>query len=226
MWEIPKIWEGGQCIILGGGPSFPRQFGVPELLIQDVLEHRVHASAYAPYFAPLHSQHVIAVNMAYRLGSWIDCVFYGDHNFLKDHQREFFEFKGLRVSGSIHRSEYADRLKYVARDPDKKKGISFRPNHIAWNGNSGGAAINLAYHFGVKRILLFGFDMKLDENKNQHWHKYYAGDPRTIQSVFDRQSSCFPVIAQDLLGIVEVINCNPDSAITAFPRIDFTPSLL
>ena len=38
------------------------------------------------------------------------------------------------------------------------------------NGNSGAGAINLAYHFGARRILLVGMDMKPGPNGEKHWH--------------------------------------------------------
>ena len=82
MWEIPRIWDGGQCFIIGGGASFPRQFDVPESIIQEVYLNKNTPSAYAPYMEGIHGEHVIAVNMAYRLGQWLDCVLFGDTGFL------------------------------------------------------------------------------------------------------------------------------------------------
>lgn len=223
LWEIPRIWEGGTCIIIGGGASVPRQFDVPENIIQDVYAGRIGVEAYSPYLASIHNLHIIAVNMAYRLGSWVDCVFFGDNDFLKNQQIEFFAFKGMRITSapSFLKDDYGNRLRVIERDEKKKLGICFEPNKVAWNLNSGAAAINLAYHFGVKRIILLGFDMKLDGANNQHWHKFYSGALTTIGGVMASHLRSFPVIAKDLEGIVDIVNCNPDSAIESFPKMNF-----
>jgi len=220
MWEIPRIWEDGQCIIIGGGASVPKQFNVPDEIIKEVYAKRLGVDAYSPYMSAIHDQHIIAVNMAYRLGPWVDCVYFGDNGFLKDQQIEFFAFKGLRItSGSSIEEGYSGRLKIIERDMIKKRGISWRPNHICWNGNSGAGAINLAVNFGVKRIILLGFDMKLDDNNNQHWHKFYKGNLKTVHTTFNLHLKGFPEIAKDLEGKVEVYNMSMDSVIEDFPKI-------
>ena len=55
LWTAPRIWDGGECFILGGGPS---------LAAVDV--------------GQLRGRRVIAVNQAYKLGDWIDVLFFGD----------------------------------------------------------------------------------------------------------------------------------------------------
>lgn len=54
-WKAPSMWDGGQCFILGGGPS---------LTVEQV--------------ESLRGRRVIAVNQAYKLGDWIDVLFFGD----------------------------------------------------------------------------------------------------------------------------------------------------
>jgi hypothetical protein len=220
MWTIPKIWEGGQCVIIGGGPSIVQQFDIPESVVQAVRLKQVGADAYSPYLSPIHGCHVIAINMAYKLGNWIDCVFFGDASFLTKCQVDVLNWEGLRVTNSSNESTYQGRLKIVGRD-DKKLGISNYPDKLCWNLNSGGGAIDLAVHFGVKRVILLGFDMKLGEDGKSHWHKYYAPTETMIEQSMQSHIRCFPIIAKDLKGKVEVINCNPDSAIKDFPRMNF-----
>jgi len=55
LWTAPRIWDGGECFILGGGPS---------LRVEQV--------------SSLQGHRVIAVNQAYKLGNWIDVLFFGD----------------------------------------------------------------------------------------------------------------------------------------------------
>jgi hypothetical protein len=217
MWKIPRLWEDGRCIIIGGGASLPKQFNVPEPVFQSVFSGKSSPAVFSPYMESIHSYHIIAVNMAYKLGDWVDCVFFGDANFPEKVTPDFFEFKGLKITCATELEKEAG-YKVIPRDSDHRYGITFKPNCVSWNGNSGAAAINLAVHFGVTQILLLGFDMKLDEGGNQHWHKFYKTNLNTVEGKFKIHSKGFPHIVEDLHGRVEIINCNPNSAITDFPR--------
>jgi len=218
MWTIPRMWEGGRCIIIGGGPSLTTQFDIPKDIVDKVRGKELGPSSYSPYLKSIHDEHVIAVNMAYKLGPWIDCAFFGDASFMAKCRDDLFLYKGLRITCNQRPQMHNSYLKIIDRDKSKPKGISFQPNKVSWNGNSGAASINLAVHFGVKQILLLGFDMTLDERQNQHWHKFYVSNPKNVQTTFKRHLAGFPIIAKDLAGKVEIINCNPDSQITCFPK--------
>jgi len=219
MWKVPRIWEGEDCIIIGGGPSLTKQFHIPDSLVKDVYAGKSSPSVYSPYMTKIHSMHVIAVNMAYKIGDWMDVLFFGDVGLIEKSHTDIFSFQGLRITCGETKVDYNGRIKLIGKDKAKKLGISFNPSHVAWNFNSGAAAINLAVHFGVKRIILLGFDMKLDEG-NQHWHKYYAGNPRTVHATMNTHMRGFPQIAKDLEGKVEIINACPDSRIDAFPKMN------
>ena len=218
MWRIPRMWDGGQCIIIGGGPSLTKQFGIPKELIEKVYKQKATPEVYSPYLSSIHNEHIIAVNMAYKLGPWVDCVFFGDAGFMAKNRNQLFEYKGLRITCNQRSQMHNSYLKVVKRDGKKRQGISFKPNHISWNGNSGAAAINLAVHFGVKRIFLLGYDMSLDVEDNQHWHKFYKSNVKNVQQTFNRHGIGFPIIAKDLTGKVEIINCNMESKIDCFPK--------
>ncbi len=45
MWTTPKIWVGGDVWIIGGGPSIPKLFKVPDSIIQDVFAGNLTPSA-------------------------------------------------------------------------------------------------------------------------------------------------------------------------------------
>lgn len=226
-WKVPNIWEGGECWIIGGGPSMPRQFDIPENVIQDVAEGRTPLNAFSPYLSSIHKKHVIGVNVAYKLGNWIDMVFFGDSGFFLTHRYGLAEFGGLKVS--CHHTVNAvphqlDAIKYIPKDNNKNRGISDKKDRICWNGNSGGAAINLAVHTGAKRIILLGFDMKLVEDR-KHWHKEYINSGRTrkddnMHLPFHRHLIGFPHIANDARRLgVEIFNASPESAIEDFPKV-------
>lgn len=224
MWRVPHIWDGGDAWIIGGGPSVPRQFDVPEEIIRKVTAGTLPPSAYSPYMRLIHNEHVIAVNMAYKLGDWIDVVIFGDSGFYAKERANLAQFPGLKVSCNPT-SKQERWIKTLGRDGAKAKGISTNPMMLSWNSNTGAAAINLAVHFGAKRIFLLGFDMNIDQNKMQHWHDLYrkgpvSDDRRKRKLPFIRHLQGFPIIASDAKKLgVEIINVSPDSAITDFPKM-------
>lgn len=228
IWDIPRMWKDGECWIIGGGPSMPYQFGVPENVIQAVYNKEQSVSAFSPHLSPIHGKHVIGVNIAYKIGRWIDIVFYGDGGFYWKNKNELRTFPNLKVTCNPNtnpRRPGVINVKYVLMDKTHPMGITTKRNMVSWNMNSGAAAINFAYHLGVKRIYLLGFDMKLSGDAlHQHWHAEYiaktnnALSPRRLP--FKRHLSGFTPIANDArkLGL-EIINVNPDSAIVQFPRV-------
>jgi hypothetical protein len=225
-WKVPNIWEGGKCFIIGGGNSMTKEFNIPQEVVNKVMLGIVPLSAYSPHLSFLHDKHVIAVNEAHKLGPWVDVLFFGDDNYYTTRKKEILEFNGLRITCMNKQVNYKvknlKRHSFVKKD-DPLIGISDDPGKVAWNihkGNSGTAAINLAVHLGAKEIYLIGFDMKLDENKHQHWHNSYHTNTTTVGGTFKRHLSNFPQIAEDLkrLGI-KCINLNPNSAITEFEKM-------
>lgn len=219
MWRVPEIWKGGDCWIIGGGPSLPKQFGIPEELVADVRSERKLVSAFEPYLEPIWKKHVIAVNNAYQLGRWIDIIFFGDNAWYLVHEEAVLRHPALKVTCAPRFQSAPSRwgIKYVSRSR-KRVGIDTSTNYqISWNQNSGAAAINLAVLFGAKRIILLGFDMQLDEDKHTHWHR---GHGSNRLPPFDRHLRGFPVIAQDAerLG-VDILNASDSTAITVFKQV-------
>ena len=224
-WRVPKLWEGGECWILGGGPSLPVQFGVPEEVIQKVLAKELPLNAYSPYMEAIHSKHVIGVNMAYKIGDWIDMVFWGDKKWYLNNRVELGEFKGLKVTCHPYFANGSfknENVKSVVKDNSHPAGISSDPSKASWNSNSGAAAISVAANMGATRIVLVGFDMKLGTDQRQHWHSEYGiTKPREPKHLpFHRHLVGFPHIAKDAKARgITIINACPDSAIQDFPKM-------
>ena len=223
IWSVPRLWDGGDVWIIGGGPSIITQFNIPDDVVQSVLSGKSSLSVYSPYMEAIHDKHIIGINVAYMLGDWVDMVFFGDGGFFQVHKARLAQFPGVKIT--CHGGATGDKwVKYLGRDGKKPRGISTSSNLVSWNGNSGGAAMSVAVHAGAKRIILVGFDMKLSEARRQHFHDVYnrgviEGDKRVRKLPFDRHLRGFPVIAEDTKRMgVEVINASPDSAITCFPK--------
>lgn len=219
-WIVPNMWEGGRCYILGGGPSLPRQFGVPEEIIQKVQKGLLTPAAYSPYMREIHNAQVIAVNSAFKIGTWIDVLFFGDSAFYQRFEKDILEWPGLRVSCAKGLQNQNGRLKLMLRNKSRLYGIEKEPGLLCWNKNSGSAAINLAVQLGCKEIVLLGFDMRLDAAQNQHWHKYYTGDLRVVNKTFAKHLKSFSFIAKELEGKVKIYNACPDSAIREFEKVE------
>jgi len=194
LWIAPKIWPGATCFILGGGPS----------LAKIDIER-------------LHGQHVIAVNNAYQLADWIDVMFFGDCRWFSWHQKELIGWPGLKVSACESLAKKHKWLR-VMKKRNSPWGISTNPALLTWNLNSGGCAINLAYHFGVKKIVLLGFDMRaIDGQKN--WHVDHKDSPN--KSPYERFMKTSPSIKADLDRLsVECVNATPGSALRDFPIVE------
>jgi hypothetical protein len=223
MWRVPKIWEGGDVWIIGGGPSVPKQFGVSDRIIQGVIEGTTPPSAYSPYMEYLHNKHVIGINVAYMIGNWMDIIFFGDKGFFLTHQADLAKYPGLKIS-CHHTVATYNWVKELGRDSRKKnKGISINPSLVCWNGNSGGAAISVAANAGAKRIILVGFDMKLSDSNRQHWHDHYNRgvivNKRYNTLPFERHLRGFKEIDVDARKRgIEIINACPDSTIVEFRK--------
>jgi len=219
-WSAPKIWKGGTCWIIGGGSSITKQFRIPDDVVQQVRDKKLPLSAFSPYMSILHDKHVIGVNSAFLLGDWIDICFFGDKDWFFDNKPELDKYKGLVVGcpSVLKIQSFVDLgIKYVEKNDIKEYGISEDPSKVCWNKNSGAAAISLAFNLGCKRIILLGFDMQITDDK-KHWHVQYD---QNAPIPFAKHLVGFGDIASDAerLGI-EILNCNPDSAIPNFKKID------
>jgi len=225
-WKVPSMWEGGEVWILGGGPSLPRQFGVPEDVIKKVYSGDLTPGAYSEYMQAIHEKHVIGINMAFKIGNWIDMVFFGDNKFYLQSRQDIAKFPGLKVTchTNFKNTNHNEKIKYLQKDKSKPKGITEHRGKVSWNANSGAAAISVAANAGAKRIILVGFDMTLDEGNNQHWHKFYqvkGSKPRDEKKLpFNRHLSGFEQIAKDAKKKgIEIINASPSSKITQFKKV-------
>lgn len=110
-------------------------------------------------------------------------------------------------------------------------GLSANPRWIHHGHSSGFCLLNLALLMGAQRIVLLGYDMKYAPDYNgrersigsrprhyfgeypsalQHWPKVSVKDGVHVELVKQYES----VAAQ---GLIEIINCSPDSAINCFP---------
>lgn len=221
MWPVPVIWEGGDCFIIGGGPSLTGIFNIPSGVVNSVTSGESPMSAYSPYLSPIHNKHVIAINGAYKLGLWVDVCIFGDNGWYLSNRRALAKWPNLKVSCapwfSNKEGPALEGIKYVPKTPVTVRGLSTSPKCILWGYHTGASAINLATLFGAKRIYLIGFDMRLSEEGNSHWHFEYGTARKSPP--FRRHLAVYPFIAADAKKMgIEIINLSPNSAIKDIPH--------
>lgn len=168
---------------------------------------------------------VLVVKDAWRLCPWADALYACDHHWWEAH-KGVVEFKGQRIA-------------YDKRTLDKWRGLGFlqveikrhiqtlrfdRVGAVGWGWNSGFHAINLAAQFGIKRLILVGYDMRVDKGKHFFGeHPYNSGpNERNIARWAAHLDKQAPTLFER--GI-EVINCSPISAVAAFPKMSLEKAL-
>jgi len=96
---------------------------------------------------------------------------------------------------------------------------------IHYGANGGYQAINLAYLFGAKKIILLGFDMKLGEDKKSHWHGNHPGALNKDMPIKTWIKN-FWKLAEDLKSEnIEIINSTRDTALECFNKIKLEVAL-
>lgn len=158
---------------------------------------------------------VISVNTTWKLAPWADVHYSNDHDWFEA------EISAMRAGGALgefwcgHPSWRHPEVRSIPFDKTAR-GIVREPGRIAWGGNSGYAALNLAYQFGARRIVLLGYDQS--DAQGAHWHGEH---PETYRKGFNfpMWAVRFAEAARDLRRLhVEVVNCSRETALTCFRR--------
>ncbi|WP_441280094.1 hypothetical protein [Bradyrhizobium sp. 63_E2_N1_3] len=99
------------------------------------------------------------------------------------------------------------------------------PGVLGDGGNSGFQAINLAAQCGAAKLILVGFDMRLD--LGVHWHgKHGRGLNNPTERNLAKWRGIIDGSAQRLAQLgVAVINASAVSALEAFPKMSLTEAL-
>lgn len=147
LWTAPKLWPGETVVCIGGGPSLTHR-QVSNVLMAD--------------------SNVIAINDAYRVAPWAAVLYASDKNWW-DWHKGASEFEGIKVGlrgskdgagyqGEWNGDDWPDVKAMAHNGVDGLELLDAR--FLRTGANSGYQAINLAVHFGAKRIILLGYDMQ------------------------------------------------------------------
>lgn len=195
---VSRLWPDATIVCLATGPS----------LTQSDCDH-VRA-ARVP---------TIAINDAHRLAPWADVLYSSDRNWWKKY-KGVPDFAGMRYGVGSKPGKNNGFTDY----PDVKvlrnsgyDGLDKSSDGLRTARNSGYAAINLAYHFGAKRVVLLGYDMGWRSGRPHFFGSHPPG--------LSQREDLYPNFRKSFLGIVqplkdagvEVVNCTPNTSLEAFP---------
>mgnify|MGYP002145968013 CR=1 FL=1 len=138
-------WSGETCIIVASGPS----------------------AAAVPLEQAKGKAKIIAINDSWRLCPWAD-VLYGCDVKWWQQNKGLPGFAGMRLAGEKRAAEDYNGIHHIRVMHFDDRLHLDEKGTVGCGGNSGFQALNLALQFGCTRIILVGYDMRLD--KGLHWH--------------------------------------------------------
>lgn len=196
-------WRGETAAIVAGGPS-----------VKDADLEQLRGCV-----------KVMVINESHQLCPWADVLYGCDANWwkLRDYVKEF---KGLKLTYDVPTAINNPPIQWISVRETSDEILVEKPGVVGAGGNSGFQALNLAVQFGVVKILLIGFDMRVD--LGTHWHGRHppglsnpcevSNLPRWIRALDGSFERLF------LLG-VKVINCSAVSALTTYPKMTIAKAL-
>jgi hypothetical protein len=132
-------WEGKTAAIIASGPS-------TKTIPLDLLKDR--------------SVHSIVINTSVRLAPWAEVLYACDGKWWRLNNG-IRGFTGLKVTQDTDAVDLYPEIKLikVIRHSDE---LILKHGYVGGGANSGFQALNLVVQWGAKRILLIGYDMRLD----------------------------------------------------------------
>lgn len=196
-FSVPRVYEERTVFVIGGGPSIKH---TPLNLIKD--------------------RPVVGCNDAFRLGTWVDWLIFADKRWWSWNYEEVAKWPNRERVVSLCPQLLDDRvdkwpwLKIVRRD-EARFGLSVEQDTICWNRGCGGAAINLAFLLGARRIVLLGFDMRMVEGKH-NWHDHHQKTER--DKIYQNSMMPFLKPMSDAMKVtgIQIVNATPGSAMNLF----------
>ena len=180
---------------------------------------------------------VITVNNAYQVAPWTDAHISCNDDWWQYYWPRDQVLRELPCAKYTWYSNVAENYNITYIKAIVKDGLSTDPRILHINHGSGPMAINLALHYGVKKLLLIGHDMKFAKDydgakkeagskrrhffgeypeKLRHWPSVKVG--LTKPGVMDGLIEAYDTMVPQLSSVgMEIINCTPGTALTSFP---------
>lgn len=163
---------------------------------------------------------VVAINTSWRLAPWADVIYACDAKWWDEN------IDAVRSETSAQlwtQAEAAAKLHGLQRIKGRRAdGLGRDAVHLG--GNSGYQAINLAFLWGARRIVLLGFDMQHTGGKG-HWHGDHPGK-KGVKPPVRNWVPRFTKLAEDLAAEgVAVVNATRETALKCFPLVPIETAL-
>lgn len=157
----------------------------------------------------------IATNNAFLLDPAADVLCWGDTRWWVENRDSIVHTGPYKITWRPL-PDYTGTGIHVLKHQNTPPALSTEPNRV-FGSNTGHGALNIAVHFGVKRVVLLGFDMHSAHGHNWHeLHKRHANEGRYRRVFMPDMNQAAKCCA--LLN-VEVINCSLASALKCFPIV-------
>lgn len=192
-----KEWSGETAYIVAGGPSVKHQ-----------------------NIELLKGCRVIAINSSYLTVPWANILWFSDARWYNHHRlthmKELMSFKGRQITNAPA-IRGPNLLSMVRSSPPPY--IDLRPTHVVNQRTSLHGALNLCWHFDVKRIVLLGADMSRDKAGISHHHEPHPWKNEDGNKCWDKQMEHLKMTAPLLAEKgIEVINTSLVSRIDWWPK--------
>lgn len=197
-------WDDRPTLLIGGGPS------LRGLDLSKIKEHG----------------RVVLINDAARFIQG-DVLFTADSRWIQSRKELMGDWPGwigwkgeeiIFTVSRFHRLQNlktASRITYLERAYPANFSLSTKLDQLTVGGNSGFAALNLAFLKRSKTVYLLGFDLAPGPHAN--WHDGYKDQNRlSNHGYYKGWNLSFTKVASQLKGRVQVINLNQDSAVRCF----------
>lgn len=158
----------------------------------------------------------IAVNDAWRLARWADVLYacddrWWDHHIIAVRSSGF----GGQLWTQAEKASHIHGLQRVCGH--SAAGLGRTPGVIHFGQNSGYQAINLAFHWGARRLVLLGFDCNAPKGRT-HWFGQHPSDMEQ-RHPYSAWLLNFTRLAADLRDEgVSVVNTSLASALKCWPK--------
>lgn len=171
------------------------------------------------------------INLAYQFD--VDVMLACNYEFWDWYWDDIKQYKCQKWTPRI---ESADKYGLNFIEEIWKPGLSTDKNYIHAHHGSGPQILNIALHYGVKRMALIGWDMnypgKINDRKYEGNRHYFGEYPKKLQHWPKTNPN------GDLGGLIkevetikpedygiEIINCTPNSALKCFPYLSISEFL-
>lgn len=204
--KLPQWWQdwsGETCVIVASGPT-----------ARDVPIEKARGLA-----------HFIAINESWRLAPWAEILLGCDASFW-DAKNGVPEYSGIKLCLERGPTTKNWGINFLpSKRPDDRIVLNEEIGKVGWGGNSGFNAFNLAIQFGCRKVILVGYDMRIDYGV--HWHgKHAEGMGNPTRGNAERWRRAMDAAAKPVRDHgVMAINCSPISALQNYPKMTFEEAL-